>query len=53
MVGSNFVNWYMVLKSKIEHIKGRVPSSQDITWHYTDLEAKVLEFFQPLRKDDC
>lgn len=53
MVGCTFVNCHMVLKSKVKQVEGGVLLSQDIMWHYTDLEAKVLELFQPLRKNDC
>ncbi len=52
-VRSDFVDWDMVVESKLQHVIGRIPAGRDIMRHHMRLETKLLKLGEPLREDDC
>jgi len=51
-VGGDFVNWYMVVKSEIQHVIGRVPAGRDVARHHTNSEPEALKLRKPLRENN-
>jgi len=53
MAGCDFVDWYMIVEHKVQHVEGRVPAGRDILQHHLNLEAEFFKLCQPLRENDC